>query len=320
MILTVTLNAAIDKRYVVTQCEWGEVNRVTKCKYSAGGKGLNVSRVAAIAGERVIATGFLGGHAGAYIQEEIMKQGVISEFVQVRGESRSCINIYDEKNKQQTEFLEPGLIITSEEEEYMFKKYKRLLQVCDVVAISGSMPKGASEELYGKMIQSAKDAGKKVLLDTSGRLLEVSLGAKPTLIKPNKDEIGTLIGKVPDTVNDCIVAAQKLQQTGIEIVVISLGGEGAIVACKEGIYQVTVPKIEVVNTVGCGDAMIAGFAIGISRKLPIEEIIRLASAISVASAKQEETGVFAQADLSDLLSQIHILKVGGSLNESLCRS
>ena len=114
MILTVTLNAAIDKRYVVENFRLGEVNRVKECAYTPGGKGLNVSKPAAIAGEEVVATGFVGGHAGNYIEEALKPFGIQSEFYHLEAESRSCINIWDETNRVQTEFLEPGFTVTEE--------------------------------------------------------------------------------------------------------------------------------------------------------------------------------------------------------------
>ena len=115
MILTVTLNAAIDKRYVVEGYQVGEVNRVKECAYTPGGKGLNVSKPASIAGAEVVATGFVGGHAGNYIEDALKPFGIKSEFYHLEAESRSCINIWDEVNHVQTEFLEPGFTLTEED-------------------------------------------------------------------------------------------------------------------------------------------------------------------------------------------------------------
>ena len=112
MILTVTLNAAIDKRYVVDGFQVGEVNRVKECAYTPGGKGLNVSKPASIAGADVTATGFVGGHAGNYIVDSLKPFGIKSEFYHMEAESRSCINIWDEVNHVQTEFLEPGFTVS----------------------------------------------------------------------------------------------------------------------------------------------------------------------------------------------------------------
>ena len=308
MILTVTANAAIDKRYVVEGFGVGQVNRIKSCAATAGGKGLNVTRVAAIAGENVTATGFLGGHAGKFIEERVHERGVKSDFVWCQGESRTCINIWDEKNKEQTEFLEPGFDVTEEDCERLLRKYASLLPKCKVVAISGSVPAGADSSLYRRMIREAREYGKPVLLDSSNQLLADCLQECPTLIKPNIDEIRALTGKPLSNREELLDAAASFHDQGIETVVISLGADGSLVSCKEGIFDVSVPRIDAVNTVGCGDSMIAGLAVGISRALPMEETIRLASAISAANAMRLETGFIVMEDVDRLLPEIEIKK------------
>lgn len=309
MILTVTLNAAIDKRYVVDGCKVGEVNRVKECAYVPGGKGLNVSKPAAIYGAEVVATGFVGGHAGNYIEENLKPFGIRSDFYHVEAESRSCINIWDEVNHVQTEFLEPGFTLTEEDFQGFLKKFKGLLEKADVVAMSGSVPKGFDETAYPKLVKMVKEAGKKVILDTSGRLLEAGIRACPTMIKPNIDEIRMLTGKACDNIEDIIHAAEAIHENGVEIVAVSLGGDGALVVCDEGVFRAVVPKIDAVNTVGCGDSMIAGFALGISEGLPMEEVLRKASAISAAAAMREETGFFVKEDMEMILPQVQIVKL-----------
>jgi tagatose 6-phosphate kinase len=309
MILTVTLNAAIDKRYVVENFIPGGVNRVKECSSSAGGKGLNVARVASIIGEEVIATGFVGGHAGNYIVEALQGQKVISEFVHISGESRSCINIFDEANHTQTEFLEPGVFVTDANKEELLKKYIKLLDKCSVVAISGSVPKGVDSHLYKDMITLAKQHNKKVILDTSGKLLEEALEAKPTMIKPNMDEIKMLTKEEMNSQEDLIKAAVKLQKSGIEVVAISCGAEGSLIACEEGVYRAFVPKIDAVNTVGCGDSMIAGFAVGFARGMSMTDTIKLASAVSAANALRMETGFFVNKDMQEILPQVIVEKI-----------
>lgn len=309
MILTVTLNAAIDKRYLVEDLKPGTVIRVKECRYSAGGKGLNVSRVAALTGEMVTATGFVGGHAGNYIIEALEKQRIKSDFVKISGESRSCINIYDEANHSQTEFLERGSFVTEAEQEEMLSKFIDLLKTCSLVTISGSVPKGVNNSYYKRLIAIAKQYNKKVILDTSGNLLEASLEARPTMIKPNLEELILLTGKEMNSEEDMLKAGISLHQAGIEIVVITLGGEGSLIVCEEGIYKAVVPRIEAVNSVGCGDSVIAGFAVGLSRGMPMVDIIRLASAISAASAMHMETGFYLNEDMEELLPRIQIIKL-----------
>ena len=278
MILTVTLNAAIDKRYVVDDFKVGEVNRVRECTYVPGGKGLNVSKPASIYGAEVVATGFVGGHAGNYIEDALKPFGIKSAFYHVDAESRSCINIWDEVNHVQTEFLEPGFTLTEED----FAGFEKKI---------------------------VKDAGKPVILDTSGKLLEEGIKAAPTLIKPNIDEIRMLTGKHCDDINDIIEAAKAIHAGGVEIVAVSLGADGALAVGEEGIFRAVVPKIDAVNTVGCGDSMIAGFALGLSEGLSLEETLRRASAISAAAAMREETGFFVMEDMEKLLPKIEIKKL-----------
>lgn len=306
MILTVTLNAAIDKRYVVDGFQVGQVNRVKECVYVPGGKGLNVSKPAAIAGAEVIATGFVGGHAGAYIEDALKPFGIRSDFYHVEGESRSCINIWDERNQVQTEFLEPGFCIGQEDFENFTEKFSALVQKAEVVAMSGSAPKGLDGTAYQKLVKICREAGKQVILDTSGRLLEMGIEACPTMIKPNLDEIRMLTGDSCERMEGMIEAAKKIQAGGVKIVAVSLGGEGSFVVCEEGIFRARVPKIDAVNTVGCGDAMIAGFALGLAEGLPIGETLRKASAISAAAALREETGFFVKEDMERILPEVQI--------------
>ena len=309
MILTVTLNAAIDKRYVVEEVRTGEVNRVKECVYTPGGKGLNVSKPAAIYGAEVTATGFVGGHAGHYIEDALEPFGIKSAFYHMEAESRSCINIWDEKNQLQTEFLEPGFAVTEADFERFLEHFRGLAADADVVTISGSVPKGLDGTAYQRMVKLVREAGKLVILDTSGKLLEQGIKAAPTMIKPNLDEIRMLTGKDCTDPEEIIEAAKVLHGRGIRIVTVSLGGDGAVVVSDEGAYRARVPRIHAVNTVGCGDSMTAGFALGLSEGLSIKETLRKASAVSAAAAMREETGFFVKEDMERLLPQIEIIEL-----------
>lgn len=307
MILTVTLNAAIDKRYVVDGFCVGEVNRVKECAYTPGGKGLNVSKPAAIAGAKVTATGFVGGHAGHYIEDALKTFGIQSAFYHMDAESRSCINIWDEAKGVQTEFLEPGFTVSKEDFDGFKAKFGELVKEADVVAMSGSVPRGLDGSAYQELVKICRDAGKKVILDTSGRLLEMGIEAKPTMIKPNLDEIRMLTGKSCDNLEEMVEAAKAVHAKGVEIVAVSLGKEGSFVVCDEGIFRAEVPKIDAVNTVGCGDSMIAGFALGLAQGLPVKEVLRKASAISAAAALREETGFFVKEDMERIYPKVKIV-------------
>lgn len=309
MILTVTLNAAIDKRYVVEGYQVGQVNRVKECSYVPGGKGLNVSKPAAIYGAEVVATGFVGGHAGNYIEDSLKPFGIKSEFYHVEAESRSCINIWDEINHVQTEFLEPGFTLTEKEFEGFEEKFRTLVTDAKVVAMSGSVPKGLDGTAYQRLVKIGKKAGKQVILDTSGKLLEMGIQASPTLIKPNIDEIRMLTGKTCNDIAEIIDAAKEIHKNGVKIVAVSLGADGSLAVGEEGTFRAEVPKIDAVNTVGCGDSMIAGFAVGMEEELSLPEMLKKASAISAAAAMREETGFFVMQDMEKLLPEIKIKKL-----------
>ena len=187
--------------------------------------------------------------------------------------------------------------------------FRQLVKDASVVAMSGSVPKGLDGSAYQRLVKIVKDAGKPVILDTSGKLLEEGIKAAPTLIKPNIDEIRMLTGKHCDDINDIIEAAKAIHAGGVEIVAVSLGADGSLAVGKEGIFRAVVPKIDAVNTVGCGDSMIAGFALGLSEGLSLEETLRRASAISAAAAMREETGFFVMEDMEALLPKIEIRRL-----------
>lgn len=310
MIGTVTLNTAIDKRYIINRLSVGVVNRVKECTYTAGGKGINVSRVARLTGEGVMATGFVGGYAGDYIIQEIKRQGILPFFVRTKGESRSCINLFDCENHRQTELLEPGEFVTEEEQGQLLDNVDVMASKCEVIAVSGSAPRGISPELYSKIIGIAKKRGRKVLLDTSGEMLKMSLQSGPYMIKPNIDEMKVLSGTDLETEEQVIFEADCLRKMGVGIVVVSLGSNGSVIVDDDGIYRVRVPKVSSVNTVGCGDAMMAGFAVGIARGYEMENLMRYASAVSVANALQEQTGFIDLNDVNKIIPEITIEFIG----------
>lgn len=311
MILTVTANAAVDTRYVVDGFGVNEVNRVKICERSAGGKGLNVSRAAHIAGEEILATGFLGGHSGEFVQEHLHREGIREDFVWCSGETRSCINIWDEVNKTQTEFLEPGFEATETNQDALVRTFSEHISDAAVATISGSMPPGCDSSLYKRLIDAGRAAGKKVILDTSGSTLKECVAYRPFMIKPNIDEIQMLVGRTLTEGNrdELLEAAGELHAKGIPTVVISLGSAGSLMSCEEGVYEAHVPKINAVNTVGCGDSMIGGFAAGIARGLDMKDCLRLASAISAASAMTDRTGFFRMEDMTAIRDRVEIIRV-----------
>lgn len=309
MITTVTLNTAVDKLYLVENVVPDTVMRVKEVCNTAGGKGLNVSKVAALAGEKVTATGFLGGFNGKYVAALLESAGITASFAEIDAETRSCINIRNLATGKHTEYLEPGAEVTEANLDDFMRIFKSVLPQSDVVTISGSVPKGTPVEFYGDIIRLCKDAGKPVIVDTSGELLVEAVKAKPAMIKPNTDEIEQLLGEKVVSQEQVIEAAKRLHGGGIEYVAVSLGKDGSILVCGEGVFKGETPDIPVVNTVGCGDSMVAGFAVSMSRGYTAEEMLRFATAISTANALEMQTGHITKENLEKLLPQVKVIKL-----------
>jgi tagatose 6-phosphate kinase len=305
MITTITLNVAIDKAYVVNDFAKNTVTRVLKCTNTAGGKGLNVSKIIKLCGEDIIATGFVGGHAGAYVEDLLSNHTIATDFVHTKSETRSCINILASDGSS-TEFLEPGAPVTEDEVNQFYEKIDLLISKSDVITISGSVPNGVDTTIYADLITKIKAQGKTVILDTSGTLLEEGIKACPTLIKPNSEELEALLNIKITNRTEIIEAAKKLQSSGIEYVVVSLGSDGALVVCKDGVFHGKPPKITPVNTVGCGDSMVGAFAVALSRNFEIKEALRYAVAVSAANALTMATGSFQVSHMEELLPKVTI--------------
>lgn len=309
MIVTVNLNASIDKRYVAARCLEGEVNRIESCANTAGGKGLNVARVASMLGEPVMAAGILRGHSGQFIAEQIARQGILNCCIQVSGENRCCINILDRSSGKQTEYLEPGEPVSSEDAKRFLESYRQLLNQTDAVAISGSAAPGMGKEIYGEMVRLAKAAKVPVLVDASGEFLRSAAGEGPDFVKPNLDEIQAYAGRRLETEEELIEAGSKLLDYGVGTAVISLGSRGSLVMNRHGAYRVEAPKVAAVNTVGCGDAMTAGFAVGMARGMETEEMIRLATAAAAANAADERTGYVDRETVKELMGKVRVTRI-----------
>lgn len=309
MITTVTLNASIDKAYhMECSIENGTVMRVKSVHNSAGGKGLNVARIVHLCGEEVLATGLVGGYNGKYLEAMLTEDGIAHDFVHIDGETRSCINILDEKFGS-TEYLEPGCHVTEKETQKFLERFPQIIEGSAVVTMSGSVPSGVPQDIYRDMIMAAKEAGKQVILDTSGRLLEMGMQARPTVVKPNQDELELLFHEKIGGREDVVAKAREIYDRGIPCVVVSLGGDGALMVCEDGVFQGIPPKIDVVNTVGCGDSMVGAIAVGLVRKWEPEKVLRYAVAVAGANALSPNTGDFEREISEQLFQRVEVIRL-----------
>lgn len=292
MILTVTMNPSIDTAYQIDHLVIDDVNRVVP-KKTAGGKGLNVSRVLVQLGDDVMATGLLGGHSGEYLASLMDADGIPHRFTPIAGESRTCVAILHDGN--QTELLESGPAVSSEELEAFLANYRELVQGADCVTISGSLPAGVPADCYAGMVEEAVKAGRPVLLDTSGAALDAALDAavKPTLIKPNLTEINGLLGTsfTPEDLPALRAAlAADERFAAIPWVVVTMGGAGAVAFHEGRGYRVIMPDIPAVNATGSGDSTIAGFAHAIAQGADDDGVLRCGNTCGKLNAMDPQTG------------------------------
>ena len=310
MILTITLNPSVDIAYQLDTFHLDAVNRVEKVQKTAGGKGLNVTRVLKQIGEDVVATGFIGGEIGSYVKKQLTRNDIKNSFVEIGNDTRNCIAILHDG--QQTEILEQGPTIQEHEALNFIEHLEIILNNVDVVVISGSLPKGLASNYYVKVIELCKKCGVAVVLDCSGKALKNVLESqqKPTVIKPNTEELSQLIGKdVTDDIQELksVLSGQLFQ--GIDWIVVSLGAKGAFAKHKDKFYRVKIPKIKVVNPVGSGDSTVAGIAAGLVHALPEAELLKNATVLGMLNAQEERTGYVNLENAESLYSQIEVEEV-----------
>lgn len=308
MILVVNLNPSVDKKYNIKNIEKGTVMRAFSVHNTAGGKGLHVANVATILGEDTLTTGFLGGNTGDFIKNKLCEMHIKNDFVSIKNTTRECLAFITE-DLEQTEILEPGPEIGDLELSTFLEKYNMLIRKSSVVVASGSIPQNLPKDIYKNLIKVARENDRKVLLDTSGELLNKGIESKPFFIKPNKDEIEDIMGRKVETTDDILKEIDEFHKKGIEFVVISLGKDGSIAGYKGEKYRVSVPKVHAVNPVGSGDAFVGGIAVGIERGYNIEKMLKFASACGTSNALEEETGVVNKDDIIKLIEEIEVTKL-----------
>lgn len=289
MITAITLNPSVDRRYFLDGFETNKVFRAMRYGATAGGKGLNVARVVNLLGEEVLATGLVGGKSGEWIEEELEKIGIPHQFQAISGETRTCLAILSGKGSQ-TEVLETGPTVEEDELSSFLSLYDSLLVSSTIIVGSGSLMKGMPQTLYSTLIEKAHMRNIPFLLDTSGEALLEGIKAKPFFIKPNLEELEAIVNSNLSTKKEIVQAVRHLTQNNVEVVMVSLGSEGAIVVTKEEAMHISIPRVSVVNPTGSGDSTVAGFATALKRGMSLNEAVRLAVACGTANAMEEMTG------------------------------
>lgn len=283
MIYTVTLNPSIDYVVNMEQLVEGMVNRVSTEHFYAGGKGINVSQILNQHGISNRALGFISGFTGNFIEGSLKEKGIDTDFIRL-SEGYSRINMKIKTTTDETEINGMGPHIPKTEIDKLYRQLD-LLTADDTLVLAGSIPATLPDDFYEKMMEHVRDRGVKVVVDATKNLLLNVLTYRPFLIKPNHHEIAEMFGVTISTTEDLLQYGNRLKDMGARNVLISMGGDGAILLAENGeVYRSNVPKGVVKNSVGAGDSMVAGFIAGYEKTQCYEQALRLGAASGSATA------------------------------------
>lgn len=306
MILTVTPNTAVDRVIFVRDFRWGHTMRAQDALWSPGGKGTDAAWILGELGQPCLATGLAAGETGRMLQRMVEAQGAQTDLVWTEGETRTNYVLVDTADGAQATVTVNGLAVRPEHLAALDARLERWLPESQVLMLGGSVPQGVSPSWYQPWIHRAREAGLPVLLDASGPTLAESAPAGPTVVKPNLDELAELVGRPLAGHEEVAAAARELLGWGIELVLVSLGAEGALAVTRERALYLPALPVQPVNCAGAGDAMMAGLAVAYSQGRPLEEGLRLALAAATAVVITPGTAECHRADVERFLSVVRL--------------
>lgn len=316
MIVTVTLNAALDRTLRVPNFQLGRRNRADRSLPLPGGKGVNVARALKALGQPVIATGLAGGRAGTQIIEQLTAEGILNDFVRIADESRASMAVIDPATGQQTEINEHGPEVTEAELQMLIEKLRYLARGADVFVLAGSLPRGTPVDFYAILLHELRHNQVMGALDAAGPVLRAGLSGEPTVVSPNLFEAEDIVGHEFSDDEDLFAATEALSEMGASNVLIHHEDGCAARLQVEGerraaIYRASLPRRrDVVSTVGSGDAFLAGYLWGAYAKHGPERTLAQAVACGAASTQSFGAGTILREDVDALVRQVEVTVQG----------
>jgi 1-phosphofructokinase/tagatose 6-phosphate kinase len=309
MIVTVTLNAAIDRTLVVPNFQPGQRHRASVGFPSAGGKGINVARALKRLGAPVVCTGLAGGRTGTLVVEELTNEGVLNDFVRIKHESRTSIAVLDPTANAYTEINEWGPEVSDEELQILREKLAYLAQGAEFVVLAGSLPRGVDPALYGELVRDLNRAQLLAVVDTEGEPLRLAVEAEPYLVSPNQQEAESLVGHEFVDEEDIVAGLDEIADLGARNVIITRGS-GCYALLREDRTELRVraeaPVVEPISTVGAGDTLLAGFLASRLGGKPFEDAVRSAVAAGAASVLEAGAGRFDPREANRLTGLVQL--------------
>jgi len=309
MIITVTLNAAIDKTLEVPNFRLGRRHRSVEQTTMAGGKGVNVARALKRLGQPVIATGLAGGPTGTRIVEQLTEESILNDFVRIREESRSNTAVTDPTTGEQTEINERGPAVTAQEVELFCDKLLYLARGAQICVFAGSLPRRVEPTLYADLIRELRKLGVTTIVDTDGDPLRQALRAEPSVVSPNVLEAEELVGHEFNDDEDRLIAVREMTELGAREAIMTADDGGFAMVTEEGgsqLYRLRVDPLETYSAVGSGDAFLAGYVAARYTGRPPAECLRFGVACGAESTQHIGAGVIDPREAERLESEIAI--------------
>lgn len=309
MIITVTLNAAIDRTIAVPNFRLGHRLRAVESRTVAGGKGINVARALNRLGRPVIATGFVGGPTGTRVLEQLREESVLTDFTETAAETRINLAVIDPTSGEQTEINERGPTVTEEEVSRFVERIEYLAAGAKICVLAGTLPPGAGEDLYARLVRDLRRRGVTVVLDAEGEPMLEGLRAGASVVTPNEREAEELVGQEFSDRADLVHGLAELVRLGAEEAVITRT-EGCVAVVggnsERRFLEVRIPSLEAVSSVGSGDAFLAGYVAGRYEDRPPEECLAYAVACGAESTQHFGAGAVDPDRVNRLLGEVSV--------------
>jgi tagatose 6-phosphate kinase len=311
MILCLNLNAAIDKTIVVSQFQINKIHRPESVMLLAGGKGCNVARALKRLGQKPVVSGWVGGFAGQFIENELHEEDIQTAFVHTDFESRTCTSILDQTNQTMTEIYENGESVPAEKIDELRDFVATNIKKYQAITLSGSMPPGVPSDFYAEVIEIANKENVLTFLDSSGEALRKGIAARPFLVKPNEAEIKSLLGIDPEESVDFPRVAEETSTKYRTKVLLSLGAAGAVAADVSGVYLIENPRVEAISAVGSGDCTLAGIVHGYLQGYSFKDSVVCGIAAGTANTLMIGASQFRMDDYERLCSEVKLTSKSG---------
>jgi 1-phosphofructokinase len=306
VIITVTLNPAVDQNLELDHLALGDTNRVRDSRIDPGGKGVNVSRVLRELGRESLAAGLAPGTLGRFVEHSLLEQGILCDFVHTRGQTRTNLTIVDDAAHETTLLSYRGPEIDPRHVHTLETRLRRFLSAGDWLVVAGSIPPPIEPQAYVRLLELGHHTGARTVLDADADALAVGLSGKPDLVKSNHHEAERLLHRTLETDELLIEAAQEMRLAGAGSAVVTAGRRGAVAVTDAGVWQAWPPHVEVVSAVGAGDALLAGMLLKLEENASMEEALVWGTAAGAAACLSPGTQLCSRETVARFLPQVRV--------------